>query len=209
MNRINRGLVVGIFSLLVFMACNAPAAYADIANGTYHLQLWNNNASGGEVLVILSGSGVTRALTLTFGCTTSTGCADPRASIDKFFWNGSATLTYLSGTSGAGVAETVGWSQTPRTGFNVTNFGPFDDQTTTNNNGSPYYTTIFRVSGTFDNSCFAAHVNRPDSNTNAFVEDSAGDCVPAAAPEPASLLLLGPGLLFLGFARRRMFGARS
>ena len=52
MDRTKRGIVVGLFSLLVFVAVSAPAAYADIANGTYTLNIWNNNASDGQVLVI-------------------------------------------------------------------------------------------------------------------------------------------------------------
>src|SRR5437016_2215526 len=88
-NRIKRGVLVVVFSLLVYLVGSVPAAYAV----TVPLNLWNNSASSGTVLVVISPITATSGtITLSFG-----DPVDARATIDKFFWNGTATLTYKTG----------------------------------------------------------------------------------------------------------------
>src|SRR6266705_3509117 len=112
-NRIKRGVIVVVFSLLVFVG-SVPAAYAALT--TVPLNVWNNAASSGVVLVVIS-----PGITATSG-TITVSFADPvdaRATIDKFSWNGTATLTFASGVGIDGAAVRTSWTQSAGTGFNA------------------------------------------------------------------------------------------
>src|SRR5205814_4895131 len=152
---------------------------------TVPLNVWNDSASSGTVLVVIAPMTATSdTITLSFASP-----VDARATIDKFFWDGTATLTYRTGIGIDGSIQTTSWTQSAGTGFIAGGFQPqFDHLITDDNNGNPaFHTVTFNYSGTLG-SCFAAHVNRPDSTTNAFVENQG--C--GAVSEPVSLLLLGP-----------------
>ena len=90
-NRIKRGVIVVVFTLLVYAVGSMTAAYAAPTPTVVQLNVWNNTASSGRVLVTISPS-----ITATSG-TITVSFADPvdaRATIDKFFWSGTAVLTY-------------------------------------------------------------------------------------------------------------------
>jgi hypothetical protein len=191
-SHVKRLTFLSSFCVLAYVVSCMPA-YADT---TFDLNIWNNTASnvpGGFVSVDVSPSFNSNSPGKTITITISNALAG--GSIDKFFWNGSATI-------GAN-----GWTTSNGTGFNADGFKPqFDNLITTTNNGAPGFSTItFSVETNRNDlgSCFAAHVNRPNSSANAFVTN----CAPSVStPEPTSLVLLGPGLLFLGLVRKRIPG---
>jgi hypothetical protein len=191
-SHVTRLTFLSSFCVLAYVVSSMPA-YADT---TFDLNIWNNTASnvqGGFVSVDISPSLNSKSPGKTITITISKALAG--RSIDKFFWNSSATI-------GAN-----GWTTSRGTGFNADGFNPqFDNLITTRNNRAPGSSTISFSVNTNRNdrgSCFAWNVNRPDSSANAFVTN----CAPSVStPEPTSLVLLGPGLLFLGLVRKRIPG---
>src|SRR5437867_13037131 len=97
-SRMIRGIVLGSFSLLVFILCSAPA-FAAIT--TTDLTVWNNTASnnsGAFVRVVYDSVAKTVTVSIMNQNRLNNGNDND---LDKFYWNGTALLTAISSTPNA------------------------------------------------------------------------------------------------------------